>query len=85
VIVRDTGWVDLIAGAALRDLTAGSMYVRRIAHAEWEWRVCGVFCAHFPEHDAEGVAGSLDDAKRAAEDALRKLCRDTLAALGDGE
>ena len=30
-------------------------------------------------------SGVLDvDAKRAAEDALRKLCRDTLAALGDG-
>lgn len=38
------------------------------------------------EHDLCGPIGAatLDDAKRAAEDALRQFCRDTLACLGDG-
>lgn len=33
---------------------------------------------------AGGSSANRDDAKRAAESALRALCRDTLAALGDG-
>ena len=71
--LRDTGWRD-----NCRVLSDDKLDVRiRLT----VWPGAGFFVVG-DFNFADG--GVLDiDAKRAAEDALRKLCRDTLAALGE--
>jgi len=87
VRVRDTGWEHPFGAGngANRTVGTGSLSVRRIGHATWEWRMCGANCPHFPEHDGQGECDDVDAAKSAAEDALRELCRETLKALGDSD
>lgn len=86
MIVRDTGWVDETFPVD-GDGRDGS-WVRRIGDvatlrvgADGDW--WGVYLPQ--EEVLRGEVGSVAAAKRAAEDALRTLCRDTLKALGDGE
>lgn len=47
--------------------------------SEWEWCIQGP-SGYLVD---EGTASTLPAAKRAAEDALRKLCQAALAALGE--
>lgn len=72
--MRDTGWQD-----DHRVLSDDKLDVRitLIVWPDAGFVVVGDF--NFADGDVLDI-----DAKRAAEDALRKLCRDTLACLGDG-
>lgn len=76
--VRDTGWLVEPEHASWRASVRRMGAVTLIAYPDGRW------WAHFNAamESQEGVAVDLEAAKRAAEDALRQLCRDTLAALG---
>lgn len=79
--VRDTGCVGRDTVMARRTITTAdgrTSFTMRMWGVDGGWDVFGTVDVNFPNAAPEG-------AKRAAEDALRTLCRDTLAALGDGE
>ena len=75
--MRDTGWAKetlLDVSIWRREITPATLTVA----GDGRW-----WCDVDWEPTVEGRAPDLDAAKRAAEDALRDLCRQTLAALGD--
>lgn len=82
--VRDTGWQD--ETFPVGDGESIGSWVRRIGEVAYlrvdaddaVWSICLPY-----EEALRGESSDLASAKRAAEEALRNLCRDTLAALGD--
>lgn len=76
--VRDTGW---------RRGTVRPWHTRAVGPFDLDARDGGEFDVNVNRAVtmAPFVPGDLESAKRAAEDALRTLCRDTLTALGDGD
>ena len=76
--MRDTGW-QREGESAFYGRTVGAFRLVAVDRGGWWLAVA--------ESDeptlAHGRLEDLDPNKRAAEDALRKLCRDTLAALGE--
>jgi len=76
VSVRDTGWVKGRRTISFRD-SGATIFLTAWPEGEWTLTI-----------EAESQGAGVPDAavqQRAAEDALRTLCRDTLKALGDGE
>lgn len=75
--VRDTGWrSESLLDVVIWRRTIGGAVLSAAEDGRW-W--CDV-------DDVPTIAGGESDiasAKRAAEDALREFCRDTLAALGE--
>jgi len=78
VSVRDTGWLD--------GQRAIGPFVLDVFSFRGRWRSHAWFSSGTSLHSlAMADAPDVDAAKRAAESALRELCRETLKALGDGE
>lgn len=82
--MRDTGWKDetFLAGdgenyGSLVRRIGDAAILRVGANGDW-W---GVYLSQ--EEQAIGDAVGVPEAKRAAETALRAICKDTLACLGD--
>ena len=83
--VRDTGWEDYGFDFVYENRTIGEFHLSASTNGEWR-----LYQGATGTHDiARGTIDAgysferMTAAKRAAEDALRQLCRDTLKALGE--
>ena len=73
--MRDTGWVGNIRRFRTAEFRTSIML------RTWDTVDGFELFGHVSERDDHAPS---ETARRAAEDALRSLCRDVLAALGDG-
>lgn len=86
--VRDTGWATRgpnFQGKHFSERTVGAFTMTAWPGEGWEIETLEPSGDGFADTAVISSGSDSQDNKRAAEDALRQLCRDTLTALGDGE